>query len=244
MKPLQSLRTLWLVRSFDVGKIARTNQCCVGVVALFDESGLGLPSPWSNDKANTLSESKILIIGGGSNCGRFGTQLAKLAGFETVVVVGGDEEELKNFGATHVVDRHGDQEVVLQNIRNIVGDDLIYAFDAYNGPSGQHLAINALSNSRRGALARLVFSRGALDESKIHIKNAGYELKNVLGLSHMKPQVATSFWEHITEYMTQAKIKPLKYTVEWGLDAEKVNEVLDRYREGKAVNQVHFHLNE
>jgi NADPH2:quinone reductase len=138
-----------------------------GLIGFFDSDGLAFPTPWTQEgKQNYLSSSSILIIGGGSNCGCFATQLANLAGFGTVVVVGGNDQELKNFGATHVVNRHGDHDTVLQRIRDVVGDDLLYAFDAYNAPNGQHLAINALSNSRTGKLARLVWSRGSVQETR------------------------------------------------------------------------------
>ncbi|KAF2439776.1 NAD(P)-binding protein [Karstenula rhodostoma CBS 690.94] len=215
-----------------------------GLVGFFDkEHGLDLPSPWNSTESRShLANSSILIIGGGSNCGRFATQLANLAGLGTIVVVGGKKEELRRYGATHVVDRHGGDDAVLQRVRDIVGDDLVYAFDAVNLPAGQHLAINALSNSKQGTLARLVWSRGAVEESKLHPKQAGYVLKDTLGSSHYKPEIAIPFWKHIAGYLVENKIQPLAHVVEQGLDAAKVNEVLDRYRDGKAVTQTHFHL--
>jgi NADPH2:quinone reductase len=214
-------------------------------VGFFDKEGLGLPAPWSTEASTaTFGDSMILIVGGGSNCGRFATQLAKLVGFGTIVVVGGQKEELKKFGATHVVDRHGGHDTVLQNIRDIVGDELVYAFDTYNSPPGQHLAINALSRSKRGKLARLTWSRGSLDEKKIHSKEGGYELKNIVGLSHLKPEIASPMWERITEYLLRGKIYPLNYVVHHGLDTDVVNRVLDRYRDGNGVVQTHFRLAE
>ncbi|KAF2821548.1 putative alcohol dehydrogenase [Ophiobolus disseminans] len=217
-----------------------------GVIGFFDsEAGLAIPPPWSEDAdPTTFSKSSILIIGGGSNCGRFATQLANLAGFKIIVVVGGKAAGLQKFGATHVVDRHGGHDIVLQRVRDIVGDDLLYAFDAYNGPDGQHLAINALSNLQRGKLARLVWSRGSVQEDKILPKQSGFELKNVLGISHFKPEAATPFWQHASEYLVLRKIKPLDFVTVQGLDAVKVNEVLDAYRDGKAVVQTHFRISE
>jgi NADPH2:quinone reductase len=216
-----------------------------GLVGFFDkEQGLNLPAPWSSVDRSYLADSSILIVGGGSNCGRFATQLAKLVGLGTIVVVGGKDEELRGYGATHVVDRHGGDDVVLQRVREIVGDELVYAFDAFNAPGGQHLAINALSNSKQGTLARLVWTRGAVDVSKIHPKEAGYVLKGVLGFSHSKQEIAIPFWEKIAGYLAEGQIQPLAYVVEQGLDAGKVNEVLDFYRDGKAVTQTHFRVSE
>lgn len=216
-----------------------------GVIAFFDPDGLALPQPWSVDaKSGSLASSSILIVGGGSNCGRFGTQLATFAGFGTIVVVGGKEPELKSFGATHIVSRHGGHDAVLKNVRDIVGDDLLYAFDAYNAPVNQHLAINALSNSKKGKLARLVWSRGAVQEDKVLPKQAGYDLKNILGVSDIKPTAATPFWQHLSEYLAQKKIKTLAFETVQGLDVEKANEVLDAYRDGKTIKQTHFRISE
>jgi len=217
----------------------------IGVIGFFDCEGLGLPAPWTipEDHAE-YSELSILIIGGGSNCGRFATQLASLVGFGTIIVVGGKETQLRSFGATHVIDRHGGDDAVLQRVRDVVGDELLYAFDAYNAPDAQHLGINALSNSQKGKLARLVWSRGSVREEKLHRKRAGYDLKNVLGISHLKPDIAKPFWHHASDLLAQKKIIPLEYATVQGLDAQKVNEVLDKYRDGKAVAQTHFKVSE
>jgi NADPH2:quinone reductase len=212
-----------------------------GVIGFFDEQGLGLSPPWQTESTK-YGSSSILIVGGGSNCGRFATQLSKLIGFGTIVVVGGHLDELTSFGATHVVDRHGDHDAVLHNIRAIVGDELLYAFDTYNNPPDQNLAINALSRSKRGKMARLTYSREYINERMIHPKEAGYELKNVVGLSHLKPDIAIPFWRHVAEYLVQGQIEPLGYVVYHGLDPDIVNGVLDRYRDGKAVVQTHLRV--
>lgn len=204
---------------------------------------MGIPAPWT-EKAKTFdyAGTQLLIIGGGSNCGRFAVQIAKLAGIGKIVVVGGREDQLKKFGATHIIDRHGGNDVVLERIRKIVGDDLVYAYDAVNHPSDQYLGINALSNSKKGALARLVFSIGEPDTSKILPKNAGYELKNTFGSSHAKAELTTPFWKQLEGYLQKGEIVPLQYTAVNGLDLDKANEVLDAYRDGRPIGQTQFRI--
>jgi NADPH2:quinone reductase len=215
------------------------------LVALFDKMGLGIPAPWTQEaKGFDYAGITLLVIGGGSNCGKFGVQLAKLAGISNIVVVGGDEKLLKKWGATHVIDRHGGYDAVLKRIRDIVGDDLVYAYDAVNPPESQHLAINALSNTKKGKLARLIWSRGSLNEASIGEKSAGYELKNIMGASHITQELSAAFWDRIGGYLTEGSIVPLDYVVVKGLDVEKVNEVLDRYRDNKPVTQTHFRVSE
>lgn len=46
----------------------------------------------------------LLIVGGGSIASWYATKLAKLAGLEQIVVVGGTEEILKGYGCTSIVD--------------------------------------------------------------------------------------------------------------------------------------------
>ncbi|KAH7009321.1 putative alcohol dehydrogenase [Macrophomina phaseolina] len=199
--------------------------------ALADEDFASLvPEGFSAHDVATLPEARtfdyagtqVLIVGGGSNCGRFGVQLATLAGIGKIVVVGGNEEELKRFGATHVLNRHGGHDLVLQRIRDVVGDDLLFCYDAVNPPDAQLLGINALSHTKKGKLARLL-SFGQPGGSHVPDKKVGFEVKNVLGLS-------------------LGKIVPLKYDVAAGLDADKVNDVLDRYRDGKPVVQTHLRI--
>lgn len=217
------------------------------LISLFDPtSGLGIPAPWSSSRSSfDYAATTLLIVGGGSNCGRFGVQFAKMAGIGRIVVVGGEEEELKKWGATVVLDRHGGDAAVIHRIRQVVGDDLVYVFDAINLPEGQHVAISALSSSQRGKLARLRSSVGSVDETKIvGEKKAGYELKNVLGISQLKPDTVRPFWERLEGYLQDGSVVPLKYEVINGLDADKVNELLDRYRDGKKVVQTHFRVSE
>jgi NADPH2:quinone reductase len=221
------------------------------LISLFDPtSGLDIPAPWSSSSSSSRSSfdyaaTTLLIVGGGSNCGRFGVQFAKMAGIGRIVVVGGAEEELKKWGATVVLDRHGGDAAVIHRIRQVVGDDLVYVFDAINPPEGQHVGISALSSSRRGKLARLRSSVGTVDETKIvGEKKAGYELKNVLGISQLKPDIVGPFWEGLEGYLLDGSVVPLKYQVIDGLDADKVNELLDRYRDGKKVVQTHFRVSE
>lgn len=212
------------------------------LVALFKE--LKIPAPWTSAaKDFPYADTTLLIVGGGSNCGKFGVQLAKIAGIGRIVVVGGNEAELKGYGATHVIDRHGGFDVVLSRVRDVVGSDLVYAYDAINPPEGQLLALNALSGHKKGSLARLL-PTGPVDESRVAEKKAGFEVLNVLGVSSKHPDLASAFWARLPGYLEAGKIKPLNYVVKNtpGLDAGPVNEILDSYRDGKSITKTHITL--
>ena len=226
--------------SFDDGASLPTN-IIAPVVALFDSSQLGIPAPWTEEaKAFDFAGTTLLVVGGGSSCGKFAVQLAKLAGIGKVVVVGGKEDELRSFGATHIIDRHASDDELLERIRAVVGDDLIYALDAINLPKGQLIGLNALSSHKRGKFARLV--PRPVDETKIVGKHAGYEIKNVFGSSQAKPEVCRPFWELTPRYLEEGRIIPLKSVAVQGLNAANVNQVLDLYRDGKPVTKTHIHI--
>lgn len=210
------------------------------LVALFKV--LKIPAPWTAEaKGFDYAGTTLLVVGGGSNCGRFGVQLAKLAGIGRIVVVGGNEAELKGLGATHVLDRHGGHDAVLARIRDVVGDDLVYAYDAISPVEDQVLALNALSSTKKGVLARLL-PLGPVDESKVVGKKAGFEVLDTYGSSQAHPELALGFWERLPGFLEAGKIKPTAYVVKQGLTAENVNEVLDAYRDGKPVTKTHIHI--
>ncbi|CAI6335334.1 unnamed protein product [Periconia digitata] len=213
-------------------------------ITLYDEeSGLGLPIPGSSKAESVdLASETILIIGGGSNCGKFLVQLAGISGFGKIVVLGGNEEELKKYGATTVLDRHGGYEAVRARIQAAVGDNLLYAVDAVNTPDGQYVGINALSSSGHGKLSRLRPS-APHDTTNVTREPGTYQVINTTGIPQLR-SVGKKQWEHITEYLEARKIFPLKYAIAdgVGLNADAVNEVLDRYRDGKPVVQTHFRI--
>lgn len=213
-------------------------------VALFDPSGLGLPAPSSKEESEAFGYERrsLVVIGGGSNCGRLAIQLARLARFGTIVAVASKtperEEELRALGATHVVDRRGKEEVVVEQVRSIVGDGLVYAIDTV---STEHtLGVSLLSNSEKGTLATLL--PGSVDESKVGSKAAGYEVKFSRGSGHLHRELGQQFWKHLPGWLEEGKIRPLqRYRTISGLDEKGVNEALDGYRDGGSVTKVNVH---
>ena len=211
------------------------------LVALFHD--LPIPAPWTQ-KAKTFDyrNATLLIIGGGSFAGRYAIQLAKLAGIGRIVVVGGSKEVLEGYGATYVLDRHGTHDAVLESIRAIVGDDLIYAYDAVNMPAGQLLALNALSGHKKGYFTRLLPL--PIDHSKVLNKAAGFEVGNVVGISSERPELCREFWERLPGYLEKGLLVPIQegYQVTTGLVADRVNGILDSFQDGGRVKHAHVHL--
>lgn len=199
-------------------------------VALFDV--LALPAPWQDGEPRP---SSLLIVGGGSNCGKFAVQLAKLAKIQNIIVVGGEESLLKKLGATHVFDRHLAEDAVVAKVREAAENELSYALDAVNLPEGLGLAFKALSDRRPGKVARLL-PVGEVEDTR------GHELLDVLGLFLYRKPVCIAMWERLTEYVAAGVISQTSFSTLEGLEAESVNAALDGYRDGTNKNKPQIRL--
>jgi NADPH:quinone reductase and related Zn-dependent oxidoreductases len=216
-------------------------------IALFHSSGLGLPIPSSsleNPKSTCCSadgRKAILVIGGGSNCGRFAIEFARMSGFRQIITVAGQRSvaELQELGATHVIDRQASRDEIIRQARGIVGDELVYALDAVNMGLEQDLGLAALSNSKRGCLITLnPVNESIPDPTFIGEKLAGYDRRLTFGFSALYPEVSKFFWDFISTWIKAGYIHPLKYHVLEGLDVARINHVLDQYREGHGQKTV------
>lgn len=87
--------------------------------AMFNKKHLALPFPRS--ETFDYASRTLVVVGGGSNVGRYILQLAKLVGLGKVVAIASmsREKELKALGATHVVDRFSGD--VLGDVYDVVG---------------------------------------------------------------------------------------------------------------------------
>ena len=203
------------------------------VIALF--INLAIPAPWSSDKQTC---DKLLIVGGGSNCGRLAVQVARLAGITNIVVVGGDETELETLGATHVINRHGTKEEVLRQIHDAVGDNLLHVFDTVNFPEGLGFGFDALSSQKVGKLARLI-PLATVEEPM----RKGHEVMDVLGNQHTHHPLLLQMWERLPEYLERGYVRAKPFTaIKSGLDAAAVDRALDGYRDGARVVKPQIHI--
>ncbi|GKT46339.1 dehydrogenase azaJ [Colletotrichum spaethianum] len=205
-------------------------------IALFARSGHGFPTPFSPE-ANSFDYGSItlLVVGGGSNTGRATIELAKLAGIGRIIAVAGrhNEAKLRSAGATHVIDRQAPD--VLDQIRAIAGDELVYAVDTVNADVEQALGIAALSNTKKGSLITLRRTGGDFDAAQIGTKSAGYERRQILGVSPRHPEATVGFWKEVPRWLKEGHLSPMSFEVIKGLDADAVNKSLDQYRDGKGL---------
>ncbi|TVY48184.1 Dehydrogenase [Lachnellula occidentalis] len=195
--------------------------------------GFGFPFPDTPEAENfDYSAQKIVIIGGGTNCGKLAIQLARIAGIGTIIttasLAGGAEAELKAFGATHVISRHAPDADIEKQVRGIVGDELVQVYDTFH-QDDHSLAVSLLSNSKQGTYTTLL--PGKPSAAVAAQKKAGYKGFHIHGDSTGSPDLAVLFWKQFPRWLESGEVEASKYRVIEGLDAEKVNAALDGYKD-------------
>lgn len=206
---------------------------------LFREAGLGIPPPvpfLGHDTSFKYGEKSIAVIGGGSAVGKYVVAWAKYVGFGTIITTASkakSEKELKEWGATHVLDRHLSAKELQSQVQAIVGDDLIYVYDAVNPGQAAEIGASFLSTSKPGKL--VVITGGEFDASKVKGKKAGFERKMIFAAPWAEVELGKSYWQNIGKLISKGDLKPTAYEEIVGLDAGSVNKVLKEYIEGKAV---------
>jgi NADPH2:quinone reductase len=207
--------------------------------ALFHEKGFGFPAP-INTKSAPLSPETIVIIGGGSNVGKFGIQFAKMAGIGKVVTIASaaNTDTLKNLGATHVIDRHAAQESIIEQVHAITGKN--GATHIYDCVSWEFSVANALlPTSGKGILLVL----HPVDDAEAKFKSEGLDCRVtfVVGNSEWMGSLTHKFWEFLPEWIKEKKLEVSRFKVIEGLDLKLIEEGLDSYKDGKPVIPVVVH---
>jgi NADPH:quinone reductase len=211
-------------------------------MALFTQFGFGFPAPWT-DEAKTFdyTSQTIVILAAGSNVGKLAVQLAKIAGIGCIVCVAGlgNEEELKRYGATHVIDRHLSHAEIIAKIHAITGDDsATKVYDCYSWEFS--FALEILPKDKPAQLATL----HRIKEPDLEKLNT--EWPNVkAGIvrcsnANLAPYV-DSFWGQVVRYLRDGKLAPTNFQVIEGFDVAAINDALDVYAAAKPQPQVIVH---
>ncbi|UKZ79909.1 hypothetical protein TrVFT333_007672 [Trichoderma virens FT-333] len=214
-------------------------------IALFHPSTHAIPSPLAPEgQFFDYKNTPLAIIGGGSNCGKFAIQLAKWAGFGTIIAIAGKANSnlLRDLGATHLIDRTLSNDDIEAQVRSIVGDNLLHVCTAV-ATKDLTLGARILSNSKKGILVPL--TAGEVDDTKLN-KQAGYELRRFLCRPHEddRRELSTVFWKSFPDLVDKGVFKPTPFEIVKGLDADKINEILDQYGAAKNPTRPNVHVSD
>jgi NADPH:quinone reductase len=214
------------------------------LVALFAESGLGLDKPDAKGSQSSYANQTLVVLGGNSDTGRFGLQLARLAGFGKIIAVASANSTgiLKSLGATHVIDRHLEETDISRQIQEIAGSDGVkYVYNTFD--SKVEFAVSILSEKEKGVVATIV-PPAPVDEAKAGKKSDTYEVKMVPGFLSLAPTICAWYNDSIASWVREGVIKPCPYKViDGGLNADGLNNLLDQYKDGKNPGRHHLHPN-
>lgn len=209
--------------------------------ALFHSNWLGFPAPGSKQgKGYDYGKEKLVVVGGGSNCGKLAVQWAKLVGIGTIIVTAsmGSEAELKGMGATHVLDRHLDPKTLVQTVQDICGgkEEVTKVLDAVSYDYEPLLDMVSTEKPSRIAIVHTADLESELKKRGKVLARGGV----VAGWQdNFDEEGGKLFWDGWGKWVRDGAIRIPGFRVIEGLDAEKVNEALDSYEgNGRVVHAV------
>ncbi|TGO08512.1 hypothetical protein BTUL_0205g00130 [Botrytis tulipae] len=204
-------------------------------ISFWSDKAFGFPAPWADNKTFDASSQAVVILGGGTSCGKFAVQVAKITGFGKIVVVAStsNTDELKSYGATHVIDRHGADSEVKARVQEAVGDEIVYVYDPVN--LEHSFAISLLSEKKRGKVITLL---------SVKPSSGNYDIAQTLGIPQLHIEFSKEFFKLLPGWVKSGEIKPLGFKVlEGGLDVDAFNKILDDHRDGRNPGKWHFNPN-
>jgi NADPH:quinone reductase len=205
---------------------------------LFTPEGFDFPFPGTAEAANfDYSAQHVVILGGGTNCGKLAIQFAKLAGIGSIVAIASPSGGplLRSFGATHVIDRRSAS--IQDQVDIAIKGEVLNVYDTYGNLD---FGVSLLSEKQKGTLVHL--THGKVSDEVIAKKKANFAQKSMKGFSDSIPAFGQRFWKQFPIWLKAGDIKPLNYTVIEGMNVNKINEVLNLYRDGKGGDRYHVRL--
>jgi NADPH2:quinone reductase len=199
-------------------------------IALFAKEGFALPPPFTVEgKAFDYASQHVVILGGGTNVGRFAVQLAALAGVGTIITVAGtaNEEALRKIGATHTLDRHVGVDELAAKIHSIVGE-VEHIYDCANTDFTVACALFSPSSSDKKTKLRTLLPLDAFPRSDY----PGCDAEMLDARNDQLQPYQKTFWASVTKWLEEGRVLPTEFRVVDGLDdVSGINAGLDAYGE-------------
>lgn len=211
-------------------------------MAFFTKFGFDFPAPWTAEaKSYDFASEHVIVVGAGSNVAKLGVQYAKQVGIGKIICLAGpaNEQELKSYGATHFIDRHGSNEEVAAQIDAIVGkDNALKIYDCYSWT--YELPLEILSSTKPTRLVTL----HSLKPEHLEMIKTRRPLAKASFIPCSNPGLApytAQYWDQLAIALQEKTIFPTPFQTIEGLDVDKINAALDVYWSAKAQKQFIIH---
>jgi NADPH:quinone reductase-like Zn-dependent oxidoreductase len=172
-----------------------------------NDFGAGITPPWTQG----ISESKspIVIFGGSSSVGLYTIQLARLSGFYPIITAASpnNEELVRNYGATHFVDRNLSGKQLKVAIRKVTDNPIRVVYDAISLPETQSVAWELLADN--GTLILTLPASVKEDEGR------GRKAVHTFGnpRAPQNQELCSRSWAAVEQWLSEGTIQPNKYEV-------------------------------
>ncbi|KAH7346885.1 chaperonin 10-like protein [Rhexocercosporidium sp. MPI-PUGE-AT-0058] len=210
--------------------------------ALFHPEWLNFPPPFSaKTKTFDYSKEKLVILGAGTQCGKLAIQFAKIAGIGTIIAVAsiGREAELKDLGATHVIDRHSNNVVAEVQKASGGAEGITHVYDCASWT--YELVADLVATEKRSRIAILHHSKTVQTDLNSRGKKLAIVATVVGSQANFHGEENRMYWESLGSWVQEGKVRIPEYRTIEGLDEARVNEALDSYRDGRPVVQAIVH---
>ncbi|CAN9393858.1 unnamed protein product [Alternaria alternata] len=210
-------------------------------VALFKPEGLGFAAPFAAPASDPMAHSSlnsnraIVVIGGGSNVGKLAIQFARIAGVGRIIAIGSakNEAHLRQLGATHVIDRHLNNETIATEVLKIL-PDTEGALSVYDCVSWEYsLALSVVSRTKPSVIACL----HPVETCVQLVKEKGIfaRVQFIRGTTEVLQPLSAGFWRILSKWIEDGHIWIPSYRTADGLEIEAIEHALDSYRDGSSV---------
>ncbi|KAI0707058.1 GroES-like protein [Earliella scabrosa] len=179
------------------------------------DRSLCFPPFWEESGKGAFTDKSAFIIGGASSVGQYAIQIAKLAGFSSIITTASPRNTslLTSFGATHVLDRALPASAILAELPNLTdGKPLEFVYDAISLEDTQSLAYQAVAP---GGGVVIVLPEVIPADIKQQGESAGKKLVHVHGSVHPPDcrKAGEEMYQRLTGWLAQDAIKPNKVEI-------------------------------
>ncbi|KAJ9639472.1 hypothetical protein H2201_002869 [Coniosporium apollinis] len=197
---------------------------------LYQKSHLGLPYPTKDAKP---SGKTLLVWGGSSSVGSTAIQLAVASGIDVVSVASKRNiEYVKGLGAKEVFD-YNDENCVDDIVEALKKGEFAGVYDSISMPDAFKKWGQVVEKMGGGKAATVLPPPGDLDES---IEAAGVW---AIAISTDEKEVGDAVWrKYVPDALAEGRLKALPEPLIVGHGLEKVQEGLDRQKQGVSAKKV------